>query len=79
MRKDRDLDIYEPLQSTEAAVRRWFTKQIFLKISQNSQENICAGVSFHKIACFMSATLLKRDFGTYVFSENFEKFLETPF
>ena len=31
---------------TEAAVRRRSLKKLFLKISQNSQENTCAEVSF---------------------------------
>ena len=36
---------------TEAAARRCSIKKVFLKISQNSQENTCAGASFfHKVA-----------------------------
>ena len=30
----------------EAVVQRYSVKKIFLKISQNSQENLCARVSF---------------------------------
>ena len=30
----------------EAAVRRYFTKKVLLKILQNSQENTCARVTF---------------------------------
>ena len=31
---------------TEAAIRGVFSKKVFLKISQISQENTCVGVSF---------------------------------
>ena len=34
------------LKRTEAAARRRSAKKVFLKISQNSQENTCARVSF---------------------------------
>ena len=34
------------IRGTEAAVRRCSSKQVFLKISQYSQENTCVGVSF---------------------------------
>ena len=34
------------LEFREAVVRRCFSKQVFLKISQYSQENTCVGVSF---------------------------------
>ena len=33
-------------QTLEATVRRWSTKQMFLKMLQNSQENTCVGVWF---------------------------------
>ena len=32
--------------SKEAVVRRCSVKKVFLEISENSQENICASVSF---------------------------------
>ena len=32
--------------TTEAVVQRCSVKKVFLKISQNSQENICARISF---------------------------------
>ena len=40
--------IYSPklIHDTEAVVLRYFVKKVFLKISQNSQENTCARVSF---------------------------------
>ena len=34
----------------EAVVQRCFGKKMFLEISQNSQENTCARVSFNKVA-----------------------------
>ena len=36
----------KPLGYTEAVVRSWSVKNVFWKISQNSQENTCVGVSF---------------------------------
>ena len=40
-------EIGEPIKNgAEAAVRRCSIKIVFLKISQNSQENICTRVSF---------------------------------
>ena len=42
----------KPLQilMLEAAVRRCLTKYVFLKFSQNSQENTCAKFSFYNKA-----------------------------
>ena len=52
----------------EAVVQRCSVKKVFLEISQNSQENTCARVSFfNKVAGLRPATLLKRDSGTGVF------------
>ena len=48
---------------------------MFLEISQNSQENTCARVSF-LVKLQAQATLLKRRLRHSV---NFEKFLRTPF
>ena len=54
--------------STEAVVRRCSVKKMLLEISQNSQENPCARVSFfNKVASLTLATLLKRGSGTGVF------------
>ena len=57
--------------------QRSFLKKVLLKISQNSQENTCARVSF-------LITLLKRDFikkrpWNRWFPVNFVKFLRSPF
>ena len=49
---------------TEAAVRRCFTKQVILKISQ---ENPCNGVSFRIKLQVMSATLVKKRLGCRYF------------
>ena len=53
------MDLYR----TEVATRGALQKKVFLKISQNSQENTCARVRF----LIMAATLLKKDFSTGVF------------
>ena len=48
-------------------------KKVFLEISQNSQENTCAGVSFLQL-------FIKKESLTLVFScEFWEHFLRTPF
>ena len=49
-----------------------FCKKMFLKISQSSQENTCARVSF-------LITLLKKRLWHRCFPVNFVKFLRTPF
>ena len=52
--------------------------QVFLKISQYSQENICVGISFLiKMQAFRAPALSKRD-STQVLFVNIEKFLRAP-
>ena len=43
------LGLYQFLKP-EAFVQRFSVKKVFLKISQNSQENTCARVFFNKVA-----------------------------
>ena len=57
---------------SEAAVGTFSTKQLFLNISQNSQENTCTGISFQ-------ATLLKRRHRHRYFSVNFTIFYRNTF
>ena len=74
----------------EAFFRNCSVKKVFLKNSQNSQENICVRVSFliklqasdlffNKVAGLKPATLLKKRLWHRYFPENFAKFLRTPF
>ena len=56
----------------EAVVCRCFSKQVFLKISQTSQENFCAGVSFWPVYNFIKKRLQHR-----CFPVKFAKFLRT--
>ena len=44
----------------EAVVPRCYSFQVFLKISQNLQENACSGVSFNKVAGLQPGTLFKK-------------------
>ena len=60
---------------SKAVVRRYSLKKVFLKISQNSQENTCARDSF----LIEPATLLKKDLWYRYFPVNFAKFLRTLF
>ena len=49
----------------------------FLKISQNSQKNICGGIFFNKDPGWGPATLLKRYSSTvFFFQVSFAKFLK---
>ena len=50
-----------------------FCKKVFLEVSQNSQENTCARVSF------LPAALLKKRLWHRCFPVIFVKFLKTPF
>ena len=54
-------------------------KKMFLKISQNPQENACARSLFNKVAGLRPATLLKERLWHRCFLVNFTKFLETLF
>ena len=64
----------------EAAAKRCAVKKVFLEISQNSQENTCARVSFfNKVAGLRPATLLKKRLWNRCFPANFTKFLRKPF
>ena len=65
----------------EVVVRRCSVKKLFLKISQNSQENTCVRASFfNKVASLRPATLLKKETLEHVFSCKFcEIFKNTIF
>ena len=67
------------MKVSEAVVRRCSVKKVFLKISQNSQENTCARVSFLIKLQAPSATLLKKRLWHRCFPVNFVKFLGTLF
>ena len=61
-------EIDELIERAEVTTGAVLLKKVFWKISQNSQENTCARVSFfNKVAGLKPATLLKRDSGTGVF------------
>ena len=58
-------------KTAEAVTHRFSVKQVFLKISKNSQKNTCASLR--------PATLLKKRLWHWCFPVNFAKFLRTPF
>ena len=61
-------EIDELIKRAEVTTGAVLLKKVFWKISQNSQGNTCARVSFfNKVAGLKPATLLKRDSGTGVF------------
>ena len=57
----------------------WSVKKVLLEILQNSQENICARVSFLIKLQARPATLLKKRLWHRCFPVNFVKILRTPF
>ena len=59
--------------------RRCSFKKGVLKISQNSQENTCARVSFNKVAGLRSAKLFKKRLWHRCFPVNFAEFFRIPF
>ena len=66
--------------SAEAVPQRSSVRKVFLEISQNSPENVCARVSFLiKLQGLKPATLLKKRLWHRCFPVNFAKFLRTPF
>ena len=46
------------LKRTEAVVQRCSVRKVFLKISQNSQENTCVRVSFFRVSFFYRTPLV---------------------
>ena len=68
------------LKEPEAAAWRCSVKKVFLEVSQNSQENTCARVSFFdKLADLRPAILLINRLWRRFFPVNFAKFLRTLF
>ena len=65
-------------QLSESVVQRCSVKKVFLEISQNSQENTCARVSFLIKLQVRPATLLKKRLWHRRFLVNFVKFLRRP-
>ena len=65
--------------SSEAVARRCSVKKVFLEISQNSEENTCARVSFLIKLQARPATLLKKRLWHRCFPLKFATFLRTPF
>ena len=55
-------------ENTEAVVQRCSVKKLFLKISQNSQENTCARVSFLKKLQTETSNFIKKEALAQVFS-----------
>ena len=64
-------------ENPEAVVQRCSVKKVFLEISQNSQENTCARVTF--LIKLQTGNVIKKETLTQVFSVDFVKFLRTYF
>ena len=67
------------LFAKEAVAQTSSVKKVFLEISQNSQENTCARVSFLKKLQTMACNFIKKRLWHKCFPVNFAKFLRTPF
>ena len=74
-------DVQRILSSRKSIMnRKCFTRKLFLKILQYSQENTCVGISFLiKMQAFRAPALLKRDSNTGVFCKHWEIFKNTYF
>ena len=78
-------NLIELLDGAEAVPQRCSVKKVFLEISQNSQENICARVSFLKICKISKNTFSYRtppaaaSDGAYKIKQTEEKSLTTQF
>ena len=64
---------------TRSSHQRCSVKKVFLEISQNLQENICARVSFLIKLQAEARNLIQKVTLTPMFSVNLVKFLGTPF
>ena len=67
------------LGPSEAVIQRYSVKNVFLEILQNSQENICARISFLIKLQAQPAMFLKKSLWHRCFPVNFAKLLRTPF
>ena len=64
---------------SDAIVRRCSVKKVFVKISQNSQQNTCATVSFLIKLLVSTCNFIKKRLLHRCFPVSFVKFLKTPF
>ena len=66
------------LPTSRSSYRRCFIKKVVLKISQNSQENTCARVSF-LLNLLLICNFIIKEILAQVFSCEFCKFFKNPF
>ena len=67
------------MDKTEATTRGILWKKVFLKISQNSQENACVSLFFNKVAGLRPATLWKKQTLAQVLSCEFCEIFKNAF
>ena len=70
------IKVWDELQKEEV-VLKCFVKKVFLKLSQNWQENIFVGVSF--LIKLQASGFIKKETETQVFPMNFVKFFMNTF
>ena len=61
-------------RNIEVVTQRCSIKKVFLKVSRNLHENTRASLFFNKVAGPQPATLLKKEFGPFVFLRIFRNF-----
>ena len=64
---------------TEAVAKKFSVKTLFLKISQNSQENTCGRTSFLKKLQASACNFIEKEGLAQVYPVNFAKILKTFF
>ena len=67
------------LLQSRGTVDKWFSKLMFLKISQYSRENTCVGISFWKICRPKRLQLYRKDTPTQVLSIEYCKIFKNSF
>ena len=71
--------LFNRFQATEAVTGGVLWKKLFLEISQNSQENTCARVSFFRKVAGLRPTIYQKRHWHRCFPVHFAKFPRAPF
>ena len=72
------VDLRLPIFS-EAAIRRFFSKQLFLNSAELTGKHLCRSLFFNKVADLRYATSLEKETLTQVFSCEFCRILKSSF
>ena len=78
-RKEAVRDCVKRNETLEAVTRRYSAKKVFLEVSQNSQENTCARVSFLIKLLASGCNFIEKETLAHVFSCEFCEVSENTF